>query len=76
MTFTGDVNIQLPQGQELGAYMLTSLPPKDRGLVNPRVHAGKGRIPTEVAARVAGHPGERDLTLRSKSGFAQTLHLG
>ena len=23
-----------------------------------------------------GHPGERDLTLRSKSGIAETLHLG
>jgi DNA-binding NarL/FixJ family response regulator len=29
-----------------------------------RVHAGKRRIPTEVAARLADHLGEEDLTAR------------
>src|SRR5262249_32036785 len=52
-TFEGDVDIQ--RALEAGAqgYMLKSMPPKDLVAVVRQVHAGKKRIPSEVAARLA-----------------------
>src|SRR6266403_1555561 len=63
-TFEGDVNIQ--RALEAGArgYLLKSMPPKDLVAVIRQVHAGKKRIPSEVAARLADHLGEEDLTSR------------
>src|SRR2546426_12650567 len=63
-TFEGDVEIQ--RALEAGArgYMLKSMPPKDLVAVIRQVHAGKKRIPSEVAARLAEHLGEEDLTSR------------
>jgi DNA-binding NarL/FixJ family response regulator len=63
-TFEGDVDIQ--RALEAGArgYVLKSMPPKDLIAVIRQVHVGKKRIPSEVAARLADHLGEEDLTTR------------
>ena len=63
-TFEGDVEIQ--RSLEAGArgYLLKSMPPKELIAVIRQVHAGKKRIPSEVAARLAEHLGEEDLTPR------------
>ena len=63
-TFDGDVEIQ--RALEAGArgYLLKSMPPKDLVAAIRQVHAGKKRIPSEVAARLAEHMGEEDLTAR------------
>jgi DNA-binding NarL/FixJ family response regulator len=63
-TFEGDVDIQ--RALEAGArgYVLKSMPPKDLIAAIRQVHVGKKRIPSEVAARLADHMGEEDLTTR------------
>ena len=63
-TFEGDVEIQ--RALEAGArgYMLKSMPPRDLVAVIRQVHAGKKRIPSEIAAHLAEHLGEEDLTPR------------
>lgn len=63
-TFEGDVDIQ--RALEAGArgYMLKSMPPQDLVAVIRQVHAGKKRIPSEVAAQLAEHLGEEGLTPR------------
>jgi DNA-binding NarL/FixJ family response regulator len=63
-TFEGDVEIQ--RALEAGArgYLLKSMPPRDLVAAIRQVHAGKKRIPSEVAARLAEHMGEEDLTAR------------
>jgi DNA-binding NarL/FixJ family response regulator len=40
------------------------MPPKDLIAAIRQVHVGKKRIPSEVAARLADHMGEEDLTTR------------
>ncbi len=54
-TFEGDVEIQ--RALEAGArgYMLKSMPPKELVEVIRQVHAGKKRIPSQLAARLAEH---------------------
>jgi DNA-binding NarL/FixJ family response regulator len=63
-TFEGDVEIQ--RALEAGArgYMLKSMPPKDLVEVIRQVHAGKKRVPTEVAAHLAEHFSDESLTQR------------
>jgi DNA-binding NarL/FixJ family response regulator len=63
-TFQGDVEIQ--RALEAGArgYLLKSMPPKDMVAVIRQVHAGKKRIPSEIAAHLAEHLGEEELTSR------------
>jgi DNA-binding NarL/FixJ family response regulator len=63
-TFEGDVEIQ--RSLEAGArgYVLKSMPPRDLVEVIRRVHAGKKRIPAEVAAHLAEHYSEESLTAR------------
>jgi len=63
-TFEGDVDIQRALQAGARGYMLKSMPPKDLVAVIRQVHAGKKRIPSEVAARLADHLGEEDLTSR------------
>jgi DNA-binding NarL/FixJ family response regulator len=63
-TFAGDVEIH--RALEAGArgYMLKSMPPKElvEGIV--QVHAGKKRIPAEIAAHLAEHLSDEALTGR------------
>lgn len=63
-TFEGDVEIQ--RALEAGArgYILKSMPPKDLVDVIEQVHAGKKRIPSQVAARLAEHISDESLTAR------------
>jgi DNA-binding NarL/FixJ family response regulator len=63
-TFEGDVEIQ--RALEAGArgYLLKSMPPKELLEVIRQVHAGKKRIPPEVAAHIAEHISDEDLTER------------
>ena len=63
-TFEGDVEIQ--RALEAGArgYMLKSMPPKELVEVIRQVHAGKKRVPAEVAAHLAEHLSDEALTAR------------
>jgi DNA-binding NarL/FixJ family response regulator len=63
-TFEGDVEIQ--RALEAGArgYLLKSMPPKDLVEVIRQVHAGKKRIPPQLAARLAEHLSDEELTVR------------
>src|SRR5712692_6669125 len=63
-TFEGDVEVQ--RALEAGArgYMLKSMPPKDLVEGIRQVHAGKKRVPAEVAAHLAEHMSDDDLTVR------------
>ncbi|HSE24211.1 MAG TPA: response regulator transcription factor [Pyrinomonadaceae bacterium] len=63
-TFEGDVEIQ--RALEAGArgYLLKSMPPKDMLEAIRQVHAGKKRIPAEIASQLAEHMGDEALTDR------------
>jgi DNA-binding NarL/FixJ family response regulator len=63
-TFEGDVEIQ--RALEAGArgYMLKSMPPRELVEVIRQVYAGKKRVPPEVAAHLAEHMSDEDLTQR------------
>lgn len=63
-TFEGDVEIQ--RALEAGArgYLLKSMPPSDLLDVIRQVHAGKKRIPPEVASQLAEHMADELLTQR------------
>lgn len=63
-TFEGDVEIQ--HSLEAGArgYMLKSMPPKELVEVIRMVHAGKKRIPTQIATQLAEHMSDEALTPR------------
>ena len=63
-TFEGDVEIQ--RALEAGArgYLLKTTPAKELVEVIRQAHAGKKRIPPDVAAQLAEHMGEEALTPR------------
>jgi len=63
-TFEGDVEIQ--RALEAGArgYMLKTTPAKELIEVIRQAHAGKKRIPANVAAQLAEHMGDETLTPR------------
>ena len=63
-TFEGDVEIQ--RALEAGArgYLLKSMPPQELVEVIRQVHAGKKRIPPQLAAQLAEHMSDEDLTAR------------
>jgi DNA-binding NarL/FixJ family response regulator len=63
-TFAGDVEIQ--RALEAGArgYLLKSMPPEELVDVIRQVHAGKKRIPPQLAAQLAEHMSDEDLTSR------------
>jgi len=68
-TFEGDVEIQRALQAGAWGYLLKSMAPQDLVAVIRQVHAGRRRIPTEVAARLADHLGEEDLTAREMDVF-------
>src|SRR5713226_1456481 len=70
-TFEGDVEVQ--RALEAGArgYMLKSMPPKDLVEVIRQVHAGKKRIPPQLAAQLAEHMSDEDLTAREIEVLSQ-----
>jgi DNA-binding NarL/FixJ family response regulator len=63
-TFEGDVEIQ--RALEAGAYgyMLKTMPAKELVEMIRSVHAGKRRVPPQVAAHLAEHLGDESLTAR------------
>ncbi len=63
-TFEGDVEIQRSLAAGARGYLLKSTPPRELVEVIRQVHAGKKRIPKEVAASLAEHIGEESLTER------------
>jgi len=63
-TFAGDVEIQRALQAGARAYILKSMPPKELVEVIRQVHAGKKRIPAEIAAHLAEHYSDEALTER------------
>jgi DNA-binding NarL/FixJ family response regulator len=63
-TFEGDVEIQ--RALEAGArgYLLKNMPPSELVQVIRQVHAGKKRLPPELAAQLAEHMADESLTAR------------
>ena len=63
-TSDGDADIQRAMRAGASGYMLKSMPMEELLGVIRSVHAGRKHIPLEVAARLAEHMGEDDLTAR------------
>lgn len=63
-TFEGDVEIQRSLAAGARGYLLKNMPPKDLVEAIRQVHAGRKRIPREVAAQLAEHIGDERLTER------------
>ena len=63
-TFEGDVEIQRSLQAGASSYLLKNMPPKDLVDAIRQVHAGRRRVPPDVAARLAEHFGDETLTLR------------
>jgi DNA-binding NarL/FixJ family response regulator len=70
-TFEGDVEIQ--RALEAGArgYLLKNMPPKELIEVIRQVHAGKKRIPPQLAAQLAEHMTDEELTAREIEVLSQ-----
>ena len=63
-TFEGDVEIQRALQAGARGYLLKSMPPNKIVDVIRQVRAGKKRIPPDVAAQLAEHMSDEDLTAR------------
>ena len=63
-TFEGDVEIHRALVAGARGYLLKSMPPSELVDVIRQVHAGKKRIPPEVAAQIADHMSDETLTTR------------
>ena len=63
-TFEGDVEIQRALQAGARGYVLKSMPPRDLVEVIRQVHAGKKRVPIEVATHLAEHMSDESLTGR------------
>jgi DNA-binding NarL/FixJ family response regulator len=70
-TVEGDAEITRALAGGARGYVLKSMPPKDLVEVIRQVHAGKKRIPSEVAARLAEHFDGDALTAREVEVLAQ-----
>jgi DNA-binding NarL/FixJ family response regulator len=70
-TFEGDTEIRQALAAGARSYVLKSMPPRDIMDVIRQVHAGKKRIPPEVAAHLAEHLSDEALTERE----TEVLHL-
>ena len=66
MLTTSDADAEIQHALREGAagYVLKSMPKNELLAVIRSVHAGKRHVPPEVAARLAEHLGEEDLTTR------------
>ena len=63
-TFEGDAEMRRALAAGARGYLLKSMPPADLLAAVREVHAGRKRIPPEVAAQLAEHLGEEGLTAR------------
>lgn len=65
-TFEGDVDIQRALAAGARGYILKNMPPQELAGVVRQVHAGKKRIPPEIAGLLAEHLSDEALTEREK----------
>jgi DNA-binding NarL/FixJ family response regulator len=65
-SFDGDVEIERALRAGARGYVLKSLPPRELAEAIRDVHAGRKRIPADVAAHLAEHMGEEALTQRER----------
>jgi DNA-binding NarL/FixJ family response regulator len=65
-TFEGDVEIQRALAAGARGYVLKNMPPNDLVEVVRQIHAGKKRIPQEIAAQLAEHVADEALTERER----------
>lgn len=65
-TFEGDVEIQRALAAGARGYVLKNMPPNDLVEVVRQIHAGKKRIPQEIAAQLAEHVADEALTGRER----------
>ena len=63
-TFEGDVEIQRALQAGARGYLLKNMPPSEILDVIRHVHAGKKRVPPQVAAQIAEHMSDEELTAR------------
>lgn len=63
-TFEGDVEVQRALQAGARGYVLKNMPPSELVQIIRQVHAGKKRIPAELAAQLAEHMSDDDLTAR------------
>jgi DNA-binding NarL/FixJ family response regulator len=70
-TFEGDVEIQRALEAGARAYLLKSMPPNELVEVIRQVHAGKKRVPQQLAAQLAEHMSDESLTAREIEVLAQ-----
>jgi DNA-binding NarL/FixJ family response regulator len=63
-TFAGDAEIQRALEAGARAYILKTMPPNELVDVIRQVHAGKRKIPSEIAAYLAEHYSDEELTPR------------
>lgn len=70
-TFEGDVEIKNALESGARGYMLKSMPPKELVEVIRQVHAGKKRIPPQLAAQLAEHMSDEALTEREVQVLSQ-----
>jgi DNA-binding NarL/FixJ family response regulator len=63
-TFEGDVEIRRALAGGARGYVLKTMPPKELLDVVRMVHAGKKRIPAQIAAQLAEHMADESLTTR------------
>ena len=63
-TFEGDVDIKRALAAGARGYMLKNTPPNELLEVIRQVHAGKKRVPPDVAAQLAEHVGDENLSDR------------
>ena len=70
-TFEGDVEIKRALESGARGYLLKSMPPKELVEVIRQVHAGKKRIPPQLAAELAEHMSDEALTTREVEVLGQ-----
>ena len=70
-TFAGDAEIQRALEAGARAYLLKTMPPNELVDVIRQVHAGKKRIPSEIAAHLAEHYSDERLTGREVDILSQ-----
>jgi DNA-binding NarL/FixJ family response regulator len=70
-TFAGDMEIQRALAAGARAYILKSMPPSELLDAIHQVHAGKKRIPAEIAAHLAEHYSDEPLTVREVEVLGQ-----
>lgn len=73
-TSDSDGEIQRAMRAGAAAYILKSMPKNDLLAVIRSVHSGRRHVPPEVAARLAEHLGDEDLTTREPR-YSQHLSL-